>query len=72
MKKTVEFYAEVLGLPLTKMVVLPGGGQHFSLIVAVAISWPSSGFQPRLTLNQALFTRQAWQQKVISPPRRLR
>ena len=30
MKKTVEFYTEVLGMPLTKTVVLPGnGGQHF-------------------------------------------
>ncbi len=30
MKVTVDFYTEVLGMPLTKTVVLPGGlGQHF-------------------------------------------
>ena len=30
MAKTVEFYTEVLGLPLTKTIELPGGmGQHF-------------------------------------------
>ena len=30
MKVTVDFYSEVLGMPLTKTVVLPGGlGQHF-------------------------------------------
>ena len=30
MKVTVDFYTGVLGMPLTKTVVLPGGmGQHF-------------------------------------------
>lgn len=29
MKETVRFYTEVLQMPLTKTVELPGGGQHF-------------------------------------------
>lgn len=29
MKETVDFYQDVLGMPLVKTVALPGGGQHF-------------------------------------------
>jgi catechol 2,3-dioxygenase-like lactoylglutathione lyase family enzyme len=29
MAKTVDFYSNVLGMPLTKTIDLPGGGQHF-------------------------------------------
>ncbi len=29
MARTVEFYTEVLGLPLVKTIAIPGGGQHF-------------------------------------------
>ena len=29
MEKTVEFYTEVLGMPLIKTLEIPGGGQHF-------------------------------------------
>jgi catechol 2,3-dioxygenase-like lactoylglutathione lyase family enzyme len=29
MARTVEFYTQVLGMPLTKTLNLPGGGQHF-------------------------------------------
>ncbi|MGH1504663.1 MAG: VOC family protein [Acidimicrobiales bacterium] len=29
MGRTVEFYSGVLGMPLTKTIELPGGGQHF-------------------------------------------
>ena len=29
MKRTVEFYTEVLGMPLIKTLEIPGGGQHF-------------------------------------------
>lgn len=29
MKRTVEFYSGILGLPLTKTIELPDGGQHF-------------------------------------------
>ena len=62
MKKTVEFYTEVLGMPLTKTVVLPGpmAVNIFSLIVEEAISWPSSGSQRRQTLSQASLMRQTW------------
>ncbi len=29
MKRTVDFYTGVLGMPLTKTISIPGGGQHF-------------------------------------------
>jgi catechol 2,3-dioxygenase-like lactoylglutathione lyase family enzyme len=29
MARTVEFYTQVLGMPLTKTLNIPGGGQHF-------------------------------------------
>ncbi|WP_083914123.1 VOC family protein [Ilumatobacter nonamiensis] len=29
MAKTVDFYSGVLGMPLTKTIEIPGGGQHF-------------------------------------------
>ena len=29
MGRTVDFYEGVLGMPLTKTIALPGGGQHF-------------------------------------------
>jgi catechol 2,3-dioxygenase-like lactoylglutathione lyase family enzyme len=29
MARTVEFYSQVLGMPLTKTIALPNGGQHF-------------------------------------------
>jgi catechol 2,3-dioxygenase-like lactoylglutathione lyase family enzyme len=29
MARTVEFYTQVLGMPLTKTIALPNGGQHF-------------------------------------------
>mgnify|MGYP000312505887 CR=1 FL=1 len=43
MKETVQFYTEVLNMPLFKTVELPGGGQHFFFDcgggAAVAFFW---------------------------------
>ena len=56
MKKTVEFYSGVLGLPLTKTIELPrGAGQHFFF----DIGWnPASA---RMTASKSsCFARQAF------------
>ena len=41
MKKTVDFYSGVLGMPLTKTINLPGGGQG-----AERRAWPSGRQTP--------------------------
>jgi catechol 2,3-dioxygenase-like lactoylglutathione lyase family enzyme len=47
MKETVQFYTEVLNMPLFKTVELPGGGQHFFFDcgggAAVAFFWWEDG-----------------------------
>ena len=43
MARTVDFYTNKLGLRLTKGFDLEGYGQHFFLIWAMAVSWPSFG-----------------------------
>ena len=56
MKVTVDFYTGVLGMPLTKTVVLPGGmGQHFfSLIVVAMTNWLFFGLKVPLSLSLVL------------------
>ena len=44
MARTVDFYSNVLGMPLIKSLDLPGSvGQHFFFDAATATAWRSSG-----------------------------
>ena len=61
MKKTVDFYSGVLGMPLTKTIELPGGmGQHFFFDIgkgdSLAFFWFPNGreSQPGVTHAAAL------------------
>jgi catechol 2,3-dioxygenase-like lactoylglutathione lyase family enzyme len=61
MKKTVDFYSGVLGLPLTKTIELPrGAGQHFFFDIgkgdSLAFFWfPNAAeSQPGITHPEAL------------------
>jgi catechol 2,3-dioxygenase-like lactoylglutathione lyase family enzyme len=65
MKRTVDFYSGVLGMPLTKTINLPNGmGQHFFFDAATAIRWHSSGFPMRRKASPASRTRPTWSAAV--------
>jgi catechol 2,3-dioxygenase-like lactoylglutathione lyase family enzyme len=54
MKRTVEFYTQVLGMRLIKTLDLPGGsGQHFFFDMGGVTRWPSSGSPTPRTLFPA-------------------
>ena len=61
MKRTVDFYSGILGMPLTKTIDLPNGmGQHFFLTLVKVILLHSSGFQMLLRVSQELLIQKQW------------
>ena len=57
MEKTVEFYTEILGMPLIKTIELPNNmGQHFFFDIGKGDSLAFFGFQTHRTVNRESVT----------------
>jgi catechol 2,3-dioxygenase-like lactoylglutathione lyase family enzyme len=70
MKRTVDFYSGVLGMPLTKTIDLPRGmGQHFFFDIGNGDSLAFFWFRTRPRRCPASRTRRTSSAAVRSPPR---
>ena len=68
MERTVDFYTNVLGMPLVKTIELPAGmGQHFFFDWAAVTASPSSGSPTRPTACRASARRRPGRTRAISP-----